>query len=225
MKYTSSLVIDSLSDYARPKETGVAFLFSNTCTRNTLPVVNTTTTVLHTSKITRLLHIFCSYAIALVFRNVRTLRALEFRCLTRTGNHQHNRSYWAGASSFGDITIDQREAFLKSQNGITVTPTSGFDVKLKDRYFFLTVPHVFICINALDECLPKCLLKLLKSLRDPLGRECSSSKDPIWREFPHLEQTLRRRWSCITSSSVRGRREVSMISILATGNYGLFYLE
>jgi len=38
-----------------------------------------------------------------------------------------------------------------------------------------SLPNVFICIDALDECLPKCLSELVESLRD-IVRESTSTR-------------------------------------------------
>ena len=75
----------------------------------------------------------------------------------------------SGAGSLGGIPIDLREEFREVQN------EDGSGLSLPDlmrslRIALFSLPKVFICINALDECLPKSLPELLESLRFPRAR-------------------------------------------------------
>jgi len=68
-----------------------------------------------------------------------------------------------------------REAFQEAKK-----ETEGRGPRLADLMGLLwiaiaSIPRVFICIDALNECLPKCLSELLESLRDIL-RESSSTR-------------------------------------------------
>ena len=53
-----------------------------------------------------------------------------------------------------------------------------------------SLPQVIICINALDECLPKCLLELLMSLRD-IVRE-SPTTGIFLTGRPHIREDVQR---------------------------------
>ena len=66
------------------------------------------------------------------------------------------------------VLEDVRKAFQKAK-----TEVGGRGLRLPDKVQMLrqavaTLPQVFICIDALDECLPKHLLELLVSLKDIL---------------------------------------------------------
>ena len=83
----------------------------------------------------------------------------------------------------GDIPNDLREAFRKGKTefggrGLTLT-----ELVAMLRTTIASLPQVFICIDALDECLPKHLPELLGSLRDIVreyqGHEYFSPGDPI----------------------------------------------
>ena len=82
-----------------------------------------------------------------------------------------------------DILNYLRKAF---QDGKTGVGDRGFlvaDIVRMLRTTIASRSQVFICIDALDECLPKGLLELLESLRDIIresqGRGCSSPGDPM----------------------------------------------
>jgi len=67
-----------------------------------------------------------------------------------------------------EVLEDVREAFQKAK-----TEVGGRGLRLPDmvqmlRQAVATLPQVFICIDALDECLPKNLRELLVSLKDIL---------------------------------------------------------
>ena len=91
--------------------------------------------------------------------------------------------------SRGDIPKDVREAFQEGKKEI-----GGRGLRLADligilRITVASLPQVFICIDALDECLPKNLPDLLGSLRD-IVRE-----SPTTRIFltgrPHVTEGIR----------------------------------
>ena len=75
----------------------------------------------------------------------------------------------------GGITNDLRDAFEKSRKEF-----GGRGLRLADLTEMLKItidslPRVFICLDALDECLPKHLPELLRSLRD-IVRECPKTR-------------------------------------------------
>ena len=72
----------------------------------------------------------------------------------------------------GDIPQDVREAFKKGKREFGGRGPLLADLMQMLRTIITSLHQVFICIDALDECLPKHLPKLLESLRD------------IVREFP-----------------------------------------
>ena len=68
----------------------------------------------------------------------------------------------------GEVLENVRKAFQKAKKEV-----GGRGLRLPDIVQMLkqavaTLPKVFICVDALDECLPKHLLDLLKSLKDIL---------------------------------------------------------
>jgi len=90
----------------------------------------------------------------------------------------------------GGIAEDLREVFHKAKKEV-----GGRGPRLGDlmgilRTTVAALPGVYICIDALDECLPKCLPELLESLRD-IVRE-----SPCTRIFltgrPHIREDIQR---------------------------------
>jgi len=61
---------------------------------------------------------------------------------------------------------DLREAFQKASEEVGGRGPRFADLIGMLRTALASIPRVFICIDALDECLPKCLPELLGSLRD-----------------------------------------------------------
>ena len=59
-----------------------------------------------------------------------------------------------------------REAFQKASQEVGGRGPRLADLMGMLRTAIASIPRVFICIDALDECLPKCLPELLGSLRD-----------------------------------------------------------
>jgi len=93
----------------------------------------------------------------------------------------------------GGIAKDLREAFQKAKKEV-----GGRGPRLGDLIGMLkatiaSLPRVFICIDALDECLPKCLPELLGSLRDIIR------ESPTTRIFltgrPHVRDDIQRYFS------------------------------
>ena len=68
--------------------------------------------------------------------------------------------------SRGDIPTDIREAFQEGKKEFGGRGLRLVDLMAMLRTAIASLPRVFICIDALDECLPKHLLELLSLLRD-----------------------------------------------------------
>ena len=90
----------------------------------------------------------------------------------------------------GEIPKNVQEAFQEGKKEI-----GGRGLRLADLMRMLgiaiaSLPQVFICIDALDECLPKNLLELLESLRDIIR------ESPRTRIFltgrPHVKEAIQR---------------------------------
>jgi len=90
----------------------------------------------------------------------------------------------------GDIPIYLREAFQEGKKEIGGRGPRLTDLMRMLRTAITSLPQVFICIDALDECLPKHLPELLESLRD-ITRE-----SPRTRIFltgrPHVKENIQR---------------------------------
>ena len=83
-----------------------------------------------------------------------------------------------------------REAFQKAKKEV-----GGRGPRLPDlmgmlRSTIASLPKVFICVDALDECLPKCLPELLGSLRD-IVRESPSTRIFLTGR-PHVREDIQR---------------------------------
>jgi len=63
------------------------------------------------------------------------------------------------------VMEDVRKAFQKAKNEVGGRSLRLPDMEQMLRHAVAKLPHVFICIDALDECLPKHLLDLLTSLK------------------------------------------------------------
>jgi len=70
----------------------------------------------------------------------------------------------------GDIPQDVREAFQKGKREFGGRGPLLADLMRMLGTVIASLPHVFICIDALDECLPRHLPELLESLRDIVRR-------------------------------------------------------
>jgi len=97
----------------------------------------------------------------------------------------------------GEVLEHVQKAFQKAKKEV-----GGRGLRLPDMVQMLkqavaTLPKVFICIDALDECLPKHLLELLGSIKDILG------ESPRMRVFvtgrPQVEAEIIRVFTtCVT---------------------------
>ena len=90
----------------------------------------------------------------------------------------------------GGIPSYLREAFEEAK-----TEFGGRGLRLTDQMGMLrtviaSLPQVFICVDALDECLPKCLPELLASLRDII-RDSPSTRIFLTGR-PHVGEDIQR---------------------------------
>jgi len=83
-----------------------------------------------------------------------------------------------------EIPEDIREAFEEGRRPLLS------DLMRIFRIAIASLPPVFICIDALDECLPNDLAELLESLRD-IARESPSTRIFLTGR-PHVEEAIRR---------------------------------
>ena len=90
----------------------------------------------------------------------------------------------------GGITEDLREAFRKGKKEFGGRGPRHADLMRMLRVTIASLPRVFICIDALDECLPKCLPELFESLRD-LVRESPSVRIFLTGR-PHVREDIQR---------------------------------
>ena len=90
----------------------------------------------------------------------------------------------------GDIPIYLREAFKEGQKGIGGRRPMLADLMRMLRMAIASLPQVFICIDALDECLPRNLPDLLESLR---GIVRESPKTRIFLTGrPHIMEAIQK---------------------------------
>ena len=90
----------------------------------------------------------------------------------------------------GDIPNDLREAFHKAKKEFGGRGLRLLDLMRMLRIIIDSLPQVFICIDALDECLPKHLPKLLESLRD-IVRESPKTRIFLTGR-PHVKEDIQR---------------------------------
>ena len=90
----------------------------------------------------------------------------------------------------GEIAEDIREAFQKAKKEVGGRGPRLVDLVGILRTTVASLPRVFICIDALDECLPKCLPELLESLRDTV-RESPSTRIFLTGR-PHVREDIQR---------------------------------
>ena len=83
-----------------------------------------------------------------------------------------------------EIPQDIRKAFQEGRRPLVA------DLKRMLRAAIASSPQVFICIDALDECLPKDLPELLESLRDVV-RESPNTRIFLTGR-PHVEEDIRK---------------------------------
>ena len=93
----------------------------------------------------------------------------------------------------GDITNCIREAFEKAKEEFGGRGPRLAEMMGMLRIAIASLPQVVICIDALDECLPKYLPELLKSLRD-IARESPSTRI-FFTGRPHVGEDVRRYFS------------------------------
>ena len=90
----------------------------------------------------------------------------------------------------GDIPSYLREAFQKAKKEFGGRGPQLVDLMGMLRTAIASIPRVFICIDALDECLPKCLPELLESLRD-IVRDSPSTRIFLTGR-PHVREDIQR---------------------------------
>ena len=93
----------------------------------------------------------------------------------------------------GGIPNDLREAFQKSQTEFGGRGPLLANLMGMLRATIASLPRVFICLDALDECLPKYLPELLESLRDII-LECPGTRIFLTGR-PHVGGDIRRYFS------------------------------
>ena len=90
----------------------------------------------------------------------------------------------------GGIAKGLREAFQKAKKEIGGRGPRLADLMGMLKNAIASLPRVFICIDALDECLPKCMPELFESLRD-IVRESPSTRIFLTGR-PHVGGDVRR---------------------------------
>ena len=90
----------------------------------------------------------------------------------------------------GVIAEDIREASQKAKKELGGRGPRLADLMGMLRTTIAPLPRVFICIDALDECLPKCLPELLESLKD-ITRESPSTRIFLTGR-PHVREDIQR---------------------------------
>ena len=90
----------------------------------------------------------------------------------------------------GDIPEDVREAFEKGKREFGGRGLLLAEMMEMLRITLASLSQVFICIDALDECLPKHLPELLESLRDCSGVAQDENiphwKAPCWGDYSKI---------------------------------------
>ena len=90
----------------------------------------------------------------------------------------------------GDIPSYLREAYQKAKKEFGGRGPQLEDLMGMLRTTIASLSRVFICIDALDECLPKCLPELLESLRDIA--QGSPSTRIFFTGRPHVKEDIQR---------------------------------
>ena len=90
----------------------------------------------------------------------------------------------------GEVTEDLRNAFHKAKGEFGGRGPLLADLMGMLRTAIASIPRVFICVDALDECLPKHLPDLLSSLRD-IARESPNTKI-FFTGRPHVREDMQR---------------------------------
>jgi len=97
----------------------------------------------------------------------------------------------------GGVAKGLREAFQKAKGEVGGRGPRLADLMGMLRTAIASLPQVFICVDALDECLPRCLPELLESLRD-IVRESPSTRVFLTGR-PHVREDIQR---CFTKMVV-----------------------
>ena len=105
----------------------------------------------------------------------------------------------------GGITKGLREAFQKAKREVGGRGPRLSDLMGMLRIAIASLPRVFICIDALDECLPKCLPGLLESLRD-IVRESPSARIFLTGR-PHVGEGIKRYFSKVVVIPISPNRD------------------
>ena len=90
----------------------------------------------------------------------------------------------------GEIPQGLRETFEKAKKVVGGRGPLLADLMGMLRTAIASLPRVFICIDALDECLPKCLPELLQSLKDIVQQ--SPSTRILLTGRPHVKEDIER---------------------------------
>ena len=90
----------------------------------------------------------------------------------------------------GEVAEDLQKAFQKAKKELGGRGPQLADLMGMLKTALASVPRVFICIDALDECLPKYLPELLESLRD-IVRESPTTKI-FFTGRPHVREDVQR---------------------------------
>jgi len=90
--------------------------------------------------------------------------------------------------SRGEVTEDLRNAFHKAKREFGGRRPLLADLMGMLRTAIATIPRVFICVDALDECLPKHLPDLLRSLRN-IAQESPTMKI-FFTGRPHVREDM-----------------------------------
>jgi len=97
----------------------------------------------------------------------------------------------------GGVAKGLREAFQKAKREVGGRGPRLADLMGMLRTAIASLPQVFICVDALDECLPRCLPALLECLRD-IVRESPSTRIFLTGR-PHVREDIQR---CFTKMVV-----------------------
>ena len=105
----------------------------------------------------------------------------------------------------GDIPEHVRQAFQDGKREVGGRRPLLADLMRMLKITIASLPPVFICIDALDECLPKNLLELLESLRDII-RESPWTKILLTGR-PHVREDIQRYFTGATAIPINPNRD------------------
>ena len=103
------------------------------------------------------------------------------------------------------VLKDVRGAFQKEKSGFGGRGLLLSDMVLMLKQVVATLPRAFICIDALDECLPKHLLELLVSLKDIL--EVSPRTRIFFTGRPQIKGEIKRYFTAGVVVSISPKTE------------------